>query len=72
MNGKEMRAIRLAYGLTQQEFSQCLGTSLSSVAMAETGKRKVTDRLRFKIARHFPLTTEVQAVIESAEQLEGS
>ncbi|MNJ58841.1 Helix-turn-helix domain protein [compost metagenome] len=71
MNGKTIQAIRLANGLTQREFAERIGVVISTLAMVEAGHRKVTDSLRFKIARHFPIDETTAAVIENAKKLEG-
>ncbi|WP_419885206.1 helix-turn-helix transcriptional regulator [Paenibacillus sp. B-A-8] len=69
MTGNNLKSVRLAYGYKQKDFAQVLGVSLSCVAMAEVGKRKITDSLRFKVARNFPITPEIQAVIDAAVAL---
>lgn len=70
MTGYDLKAIRLAFGLVQKDFAQAIGVSLACVAMAEVGKRKVTDSLRFKVARTFPVTPEIRALIDAAAALE--
>jgi DNA-binding XRE family transcriptional regulator len=69
MTGNYLKAVRLAYGYKQKDFAEVLGVSLSCVAMAEVGKRKITDSLRFKVARNFPITPEIQTVIDAAAVL---
>ncbi|OMD33558.1 helix-turn-helix transcriptional regulator [Paenibacillus odorifer] len=69
MTGNNLKSVRLAYGYKQKDFAVALGVSLSCVAMAEVGKRKITDSLRFKVARNFPITPEIQAVIDAAVAL---
>lgn len=55
MDGNYVKAIRLYLDKSQPEFASMLGVSLSSIAMVEAGHRSVTDRLRFKIAKHVEL-----------------
>lgn len=71
MENKTVKEIRLANGLTQREMAQELGVALSTIAMVESGGRRVTDKLRFKIARRFPIDSGTATIIENAKKLEG-
>jgi antitoxin HigA-1 len=58
MDALTVRAIRLFFGLTQEEFAERLGMSLSAISAVETGKRAVTKNLRVRIAQKFDVDDE--------------
>lgn len=70
MTGLTVRAIRLHYGLSREEFAERLGVSRSTIEAVENGRRKVSTNLRIKIAQTFDLTDDVIAAIERAHKAE--
>jgi transcriptional regulator with XRE-family HTH domain len=70
MDGKALRALRLEKGLTQGDFAKILGISLSSVSMMERGERRVTDRVRIRIAKVFEITDGLIEIIKRSKRLE--
>jgi plasmid maintenance system antidote protein VapI len=55
--------------MTQDEFAHLLGVSRSMIAMIETGKRKITARIRYRLAKCFDLTPEFINTVERANKL---
>lgn len=49
MDGEKFRAIRLWKGMTQQEFADLLGVSVTTVARIESGSLDVSPRIKAKI-----------------------
>ncbi|AWB45301.1 hypothetical protein DCC85_14405 [Paenibacillus sp. CAA11] len=72
MTGETVKNIRLANGLGQVSFALEIGVSPSTVAMIERGHRQVTDSVRFKIARRFPIDECTVEVINNAKKLQGT
>ncbi|WP_234494835.1 helix-turn-helix domain-containing protein [Vibrio maritimus] len=50
--GKKLKAIRIAEGLTQDEFSQLIDVPLVSVRSYELGKRSVNEKNLMKVTKH--------------------
>lgn len=69
MNRELFKAIRLEKQLSQDEFARLLGVSQSTVQMIEAGKRKITDRIRFRLAKCCDLTPELLETVERANKL---
>jgi len=69
MDCKLFREIRLYHGLSQDEFARLLGVSRSTIQMIEAGKRKITDRIRYRLAKCFDLTPEFIETVERATKL---
>jgi transcriptional regulator with XRE-family HTH domain len=63
------KAIRLYLGLSQSEFAKKLGVSETTVCLIEKGERRVTDRVRMRLAKHFELTPEFLDYVERANKL---
>lgn len=51
--GDRIKQIRLAAGLTQQQFSERIGLSRNYIALIETGSREPSDRTISDICREF-------------------
>jgi len=45
MTGRELRAIRAKFGLTQREFSPLVGITQNALARLERGERKISETL---------------------------
>lgn len=58
MDKDTIRAIRAWLGMSQQEFADYLGVGKATVSMVESGKREVTDYVKFKIAKKFEVTDD--------------
>ncbi|MBB6281806.1 helix-turn-helix transcriptional regulator [Geobacillus subterraneus] len=69
MNSELFKAIRLEKQMTQDDFARLLGISRSTVQMIEAGKRRITDRVRMRLAKHFDLTPEFMELYERANKL---
>lgn len=53
MMGERIKQVRLAAGLTQQQFAERIGLSRNFIAVIETSDRKPSDRTIADIAREF-------------------
>ena len=53
MLGERIKQVRLAAGLTQQQFAERIGLSRNFIAVIETSGRKPSDRTIADIAREF-------------------
>lgn len=73
INPKMFRMIRVFYGLTQQEFADLIGCSVSLVSKIEKEQRSLTYEVRARVRELFPLTDEVIARISTlqTELIEG-
>lgn len=58
MTSNRFRTIRLWLNMTQDDYAEFLNLSPSTVYMIESGNRKVTDRIRAKIAAKVELTDD--------------
>ncbi|WP_051287307.1 helix-turn-helix domain-containing protein [Paenibacillus taiwanensis] len=67
MSPETFRTIRVMYGLTQQEYADLLGCSVSLVSKIEKGHRNLTYDIRFKVLDSFPLTKDVLARISTLQ-----
>ncbi|MCR8937643.1 helix-turn-helix transcriptional regulator [Brevibacillus laterosporus] len=70
MDAVTLRAIRVHFGLTQQQFAKRLGMSKSAISAVETGKREITGSLRVKIARAFEIDDSLIDTIHKAKVAE--
>lgn len=53
IHNHDLRALRLARGLTQQQLADVIGTSQQAIAEIESGKRSVGKRVAHKLAEFF-------------------
>lgn len=67
MNPETFRTIRIMYGLTQQEYADMLGCSVSLVSKIEKEHRSLTYDIRRKVCEVFPLTEDVIARISTLQ-----
>jgi transcriptional regulator with XRE-family HTH domain len=58
MNREKFVAIRMFLNMSQPEFSEFLEISPSNVYMIESGERRVSERVKGKLARKFEVTQE--------------
>lgn len=65
MSPETFRMIRVMFGLTQQEYADLLGCSVSLVSKIEKGHRNLTYDIRFRVREIFPLTEDVLARIST-------
>ncbi|MEC1670592.1 helix-turn-helix domain-containing protein [Bacillus mojavensis] len=68
MTPKTMRMIRLAYGMTQNEFADRLNCSQQLIAMIERGERRLSKRMRGRLEVVFDLDADK---IETIQRLKG-
>ena len=71
MNLDTFKDIRHFKEMTQQQYADWLGLSLSSIAMIESGQRRVTDNIRGKLAHKFMITDEFIEYQERRNKLIG-
>ncbi|NPC94022.1 helix-turn-helix transcriptional regulator [Bacillus sp. WMMC1349] len=64
MTPNTLRMIRLAYGMTQTEFADCLGCSRQLITMIERGERSITGRTIKKINEAFSLDEQKMETIQ--------
>nr|DAL06274.1 MAG TPA: Repressor protein CI [Caudoviricetes sp.] len=62
--GDRIKQIRLAAGLTQQQFAERIGLSRNYIALIETGSREPSDRTISDICREFGVS---QSWLQSGE-----
>jgi DNA-binding XRE family transcriptional regulator len=55
---ERFKAIRLYLAMTQQEYAEFLGISVSAVGMIEAGHRDVSQNVAAKLARRFQASDE--------------
>lgn len=67
MSPEIFRMLRVMYGLTQQEYANLLGCSVSLVSKIEKGHRNLTYDIRFRVREIFPLTEDVLARISTLQ-----
>lgn len=65
MKKEHLRALRLFSQQSQKEFALAIGVSASHVSDVEVGRRRVTDRLRAKVAVAYRLTPEFFAFYDN-------
>ena len=53
--GRELRALRMRAGLTQNELAAAVRMHPSSIAMAETGLKALNDIARVKVMAHLAI-----------------
>nr|WP_162305454.1 helix-turn-helix transcriptional regulator [Brevibacillus laterosporus] len=70
MDAVTLRAIRVHFELTQEQFAEKLGMSKSAISAVETGKRVATGSLRVKIARAFEIDDSLIDTIHKAKTAE--
>lgn len=68
MTPKTIRMIRLAYGMTQNEFADRLGCSRQLVTMIERGERRLSRKVRARLEYVFSLDANK---IETIQRLRG-
>lgn len=56
--GKMMRGLREERNETIEEVSEAVNTSISAIAMYETGKRIPRDEIKIRIAEHYGVPVE--------------
>lgn len=72
MDSTTVRAIRLYYDdMSREDFAKKVGCSYSTISMIETGHRRVTENMKFKIIKAFELTDELMKLIERYRQING-
>ncbi|MFL1674819.1 helix-turn-helix transcriptional regulator [Paenibacillus dendritiformis] len=59
MSPETFRMIRIIYGLTQQEYADVIGCSVSLVSKIEKEQRNLTHDIRRRVYEVFPLTEDV-------------
>lgn len=62
MDGKAVRAIREHKQMSQSEFAKAIGVSQQTVAAVESGKRSVSDRVRYRISALFEVEETIEIV----------
>ena len=69
MSGTMLRAIRLYFGITQQELADKIGVSKSYISMMESGKKPVSDKVRINVAKYYALDDRFFNTMDRAEKL---
>lgn len=70
MDGIGVKGIRLAFGLSQIQFSEKLGLSQGFISDVENGRRPVSQELRIRIAQVFGTGEDVMQAIARAKESE--
>jgi len=70
MTDETVRIIRIAKGLTQQEFAKELNVSLATIAAVESRQRTVSDNLRTRIIKKYGGDSEVTQAIINAKKFD--
>jgi transcriptional regulator with XRE-family HTH domain len=70
MTRDRFKRIRLFLEMSQVEFAEFLGISVSAVGMIEIGQRNVSDRVSAKIAHKFEITPEFEVFTERVKKFE--
>lgn len=65
-----LRAIRIYFGMTQQQVADRLGMARSSYEACEAGRRRITPNLRMKVAQRFELTEDVFDAVARTREAE--
>jgi transcriptional regulator with XRE-family HTH domain len=69
MKREKFVAIRMFLNMSQQEFSEFLELSPSNVYMIESGERRITEKVKAKLARKFEVTQEFIDFFERINKL---
>lgn len=70
IDGRMVRDLRLDKYMTQVEFARMLSISVSALSMIERGERRVTDRVRRRIAKLFDIDEEFIETNRRVKRLE--
>jgi putative transcriptional regulator len=70
IDGRMVRNLRLDKSMTQAEFARVLSISVSALSMIERGERRVTDRVRRRIATLFDVDDEFIETNRRVKRLE--
>ncbi|MFD0675291.1 MULTISPECIES: helix-turn-helix transcriptional regulator [unclassified Paenibacillus] len=62
MDGKAVKAIREEKRMSQTEFAKAIGVSQQTIQAVETGRRSVSERIRYRISALFDADETIEIV----------
>ncbi|MBB6449609.1 transcriptional regulator with XRE-family HTH domain [Geomicrobium halophilum] len=75
MTAEQLKQVREAYGITQEELAQKVGVSNAAISMIECGRRPMSARVASKITQELDLTSaklkEITKTYEAIERLKA-
>lgn len=69
MTNKRLKEIRLFLGMTQKQFGDYFGISISVVGMIEAGQRDVSDNVAAKVTRGFTASDDFFEFLDNRKKL---
>ncbi|MFS0559610.1 helix-turn-helix transcriptional regulator [Terribacillus sp. 179-K 1B1 HS] len=69
MSGDKFKTIRLYLGMNQTQFAEFLGVAQATIAMIESGKRRVSDAVAARLSHKFIVTEEYMRFSENHRRI---